>query len=347
MDLAELRTAMAENGAAWASLLAGDLDPDVVVVRHREDGSESHAPMGIRLAQAIHHGTDHRSQVCTTLTTLAIEPPEIDVWGYGWQDGRLSEVPAHVLTQPRGGLAGASGSSGAGAEHFAHLGGERFRLAGLTVFAAEKTAVPAPETLPRWVPSFSASACVARLVILAFRLDAGGEDDARGWRVAGRRSRARREMCRHNDRATEQRVVARAVVVCRQAEHRGVRRRLCRNSAVNGPWVADDGDEVGHAGARPRSMYVSWIARQAASACSRSGSSDASGGSWATSVRTSSECFATSASAMTAPPLLANSRPAAAERLDEPVHVVGVDVGRDRGVRDRPGRCARCRAGRT
>ncbi len=94
MDLAELRTAIAENGAAWASLLAGDLDPDVVVVRHREDGSESHAPLGIRLAQAIHHGTDHRSQVCTTLTTLAIEPPEIDVWAYGWQDGRLSEVPA-------------------------------------------------------------------------------------------------------------------------------------------------------------------------------------------------------------------------------------------------------------
>ncbi len=56
MDLGELRTAMTENGAAWASLLAGDLDPDVVVVRHREDGSESHAPMGIRLAQAIHHG---------------------------------------------------------------------------------------------------------------------------------------------------------------------------------------------------------------------------------------------------------------------------------------------------
>ena len=94
MDLAELRTAMNENGAAWASLLAGDLDPDVVVVRHREDGSESHAPLGIRLAQAIHHGTDHRSQICTTLTTLAIEPPEIDVWAYGWQDDRLVEVLA-------------------------------------------------------------------------------------------------------------------------------------------------------------------------------------------------------------------------------------------------------------
>ena len=38
--------------------------------------------MGIRLAQALHHGTDHRSQICTALTTLGVEPPEIDVWAF-------------------------------------------------------------------------------------------------------------------------------------------------------------------------------------------------------------------------------------------------------------------------
>ena len=93
MDLPELRTAMEGNGAAWSSLLARDLDPDFVVVRHRDDRSESHAPMGVRLAQALHHGTDHRSQVCTALTTLALEPPAIDVWDYAEQDGRLVEIP--------------------------------------------------------------------------------------------------------------------------------------------------------------------------------------------------------------------------------------------------------------
>ncbi len=41
-----------------------------------------------RLAQVIHHGTDHRSQVCTILSTLGIEPPEIDVWAYGEATGR-------------------------------------------------------------------------------------------------------------------------------------------------------------------------------------------------------------------------------------------------------------------
>ncbi len=94
MDLPALRAAMAANGPVWADVVAGDLDPDVVVVRHRDDGSESHAPLGIRLAQVVHHGTDHRSQVCTALTNLGITPPEIDAWDFAWSEDRLVEVPA-------------------------------------------------------------------------------------------------------------------------------------------------------------------------------------------------------------------------------------------------------------
>jgi uncharacterized damage-inducible protein DinB len=93
MDLPQLRSAMEGFGAAWSALVAQDLDPDLVVVRHRDDGSEGHAPMGVRLAQALHHGTDHRSQICTALTTLAVEPPAIDVWDFAAQDGRLVDVP--------------------------------------------------------------------------------------------------------------------------------------------------------------------------------------------------------------------------------------------------------------
>jgi uncharacterized damage-inducible protein DinB len=93
MDLPQLRAAMESNGPVWDSLLVPDLDPDTVVVRYRDDGSESHAPMGIRLAQALHHGTDHRSQVCTALTALGVEPPAIDAWDFAHEGGRLSEVP--------------------------------------------------------------------------------------------------------------------------------------------------------------------------------------------------------------------------------------------------------------
>jgi uncharacterized damage-inducible protein DinB len=92
LDLRELRAVMESNGAAWASLIAQDLDPDSGVVRHRDDGIDSYAPLGIRLTQALHHGTDHRIQVCTALTTIGVEPPEIDVWAFAAHDGRLSEV---------------------------------------------------------------------------------------------------------------------------------------------------------------------------------------------------------------------------------------------------------------
>lgn len=93
MDLAALRVVMEADGPAWASVIEGDLDPDLVLVRRHDDGSESHAPLGIRLAQVIHHGTDHRSQVCTALSNLGIVPPDIDVWDYAHKDGRLIETP--------------------------------------------------------------------------------------------------------------------------------------------------------------------------------------------------------------------------------------------------------------
>ncbi|MGH3926376.1 MAG: DinB family protein, partial [Pseudonocardiaceae bacterium] len=57
MRLPELRAAMEGYGRAWSELLKQDLDPDTVLVRHRDDGSETHGPFGIRLAQAVHHGT--------------------------------------------------------------------------------------------------------------------------------------------------------------------------------------------------------------------------------------------------------------------------------------------------
>jgi len=93
MDLGQLRAAMEADGPRWSAFIEQDLDPDTIVVRHRDDGSESHAPMGIRLAQALHHGTDHRSQICTALTVLGIEPPLIDVWDFADSEGRLLEVP--------------------------------------------------------------------------------------------------------------------------------------------------------------------------------------------------------------------------------------------------------------
>lgn len=92
MSLDQLREVVVRNEAGWLSLLAEGRDPLVDVVTNRDDGTKGHAPLGIRLAQALHHGSDHRSQICTGLTALGLEPPEIDVWAYGALDGRVFDV---------------------------------------------------------------------------------------------------------------------------------------------------------------------------------------------------------------------------------------------------------------
>jgi uncharacterized damage-inducible protein DinB len=94
MDMPELRAEMERHGSAWTELLDTQPDPETIVIRRRDDGSEFHAPLGIRLAQVVHHGTDHRSQICTVLTTLGVEPPEIDLWAFGDEMGRVVEVDA-------------------------------------------------------------------------------------------------------------------------------------------------------------------------------------------------------------------------------------------------------------
>ena len=94
MDLGELKAAMQDDGRSWSRFLATDPDPDAVIREvDEQDGYERDAPVALRLAQALHHGSDHRSQVCTALTTLGVEPPPIDAWDYGLQAGRSRDYP--------------------------------------------------------------------------------------------------------------------------------------------------------------------------------------------------------------------------------------------------------------
>ena len=94
MDLPELRAAMERHATAWPEVLAANPDPDEFIEVRNDDGTGYRATKGVRLAQVIHHGTDHRSQICTALTSLGIEPPEIGVWEYGDAVGRAVDVPA-------------------------------------------------------------------------------------------------------------------------------------------------------------------------------------------------------------------------------------------------------------
>ena len=92
MSLSEVRGVMERTGSGWTKFIAGPLDPDAVVREVDEsDGFQRWAPVGYRLAGTLEHGTDHRSQVCTALTTIDVEPPKIGVMYFGLEAGRIVE----------------------------------------------------------------------------------------------------------------------------------------------------------------------------------------------------------------------------------------------------------------
>ena len=92
MSLPEVRGVMEGTGSEWVTLLSGPLDPDAEVHEVDEnDGFQRWAPVGFRLAGTLEHGTDHRSQICTALTTLGVEPPEIDVYDFGLDTRQVVE----------------------------------------------------------------------------------------------------------------------------------------------------------------------------------------------------------------------------------------------------------------
>jgi uncharacterized damage-inducible protein DinB len=86
--------------------LAQNPDADAIFLERDLDGFERRAATGIGLAQAIHHGSDHRSQVCTALTQLGMEPPNIDVWEFGKQVGRNLETMPEPRPKTRARLRG-------------------------------------------------------------------------------------------------------------------------------------------------------------------------------------------------------------------------------------------------
>lgn len=78
---ARLEEAAAKGDQAREVRVTGDDPPGVWMM-----------PVSLYLLQAVNHGTEHRSQVATILTTLGIEPPEMDGWVYFDLSGQMEPV---------------------------------------------------------------------------------------------------------------------------------------------------------------------------------------------------------------------------------------------------------------
>lgn len=82
VGLDDLARRVDDMTAAWRSFLdAGEFDPKKELVLPEDEGVyRTHA--GIVLAQVFMHGTLHREQVCSMLTALGVEPPDLQPWAY-------------------------------------------------------------------------------------------------------------------------------------------------------------------------------------------------------------------------------------------------------------------------
>jgi uncharacterized damage-inducible protein DinB len=77
-DLLERARWLAER---WERILDPEPHPERLV-EFGVTGSRRLVGAGTVLAQVVHHGNHHRSQVCTALSTVDIEPPALDAWAY-------------------------------------------------------------------------------------------------------------------------------------------------------------------------------------------------------------------------------------------------------------------------
>lgn len=92
MGFAELRAFAAENAAAWRDYIPSHPDGDELIVDVDDSGWKRTATVGLRLAQALQHGIEHRTQICAAMTLLGLATPDLSGWEFGVQRGVVSEV---------------------------------------------------------------------------------------------------------------------------------------------------------------------------------------------------------------------------------------------------------------
>jgi uncharacterized damage-inducible protein DinB len=79
--LAELETIFGGQALLWYGLLERASELDVTIPARGTWQARPHAE-DLLFLQAIHHGNDHRTHICTALGAIGLEPPEIDGWSF-------------------------------------------------------------------------------------------------------------------------------------------------------------------------------------------------------------------------------------------------------------------------
>ena len=89
-SLERMRAIFAGESEVWLTLLGRLQEFDITIPANPQDDPpwpEAPHARNLLLIQAIHHGNDHRTQICTILGSKGLEIPWMDSWGY-WASER-------------------------------------------------------------------------------------------------------------------------------------------------------------------------------------------------------------------------------------------------------------------
>jgi uncharacterized damage-inducible protein DinB len=88
-DVAQLEARAEETARLWEQFLSGPLDADRVLIL---DEGTYECPASVAIAQALHHGSAHREQICAILTGFGVQPPDVQPWAYADATGRARHL---------------------------------------------------------------------------------------------------------------------------------------------------------------------------------------------------------------------------------------------------------------
>ena len=90
--IARLRELASDSGDRLIKA-AAKVTPDETMESKSDEGMVT-LHLGVVIIQAMHHGNDHRTHICTILGYHDIEYGEMDVWAYGEATGGIVPIPA-------------------------------------------------------------------------------------------------------------------------------------------------------------------------------------------------------------------------------------------------------------
>jgi uncharacterized damage-inducible protein DinB len=89
LPLADLRAHFVDRSNRWEAVL-DDLDAFDPMIPAREDHPDLPHVRDLLLVQAIHHGNDHRTHICSILGAKGLDVPETDAWMYWFETRRIA-----------------------------------------------------------------------------------------------------------------------------------------------------------------------------------------------------------------------------------------------------------------